>query len=173
MADWTNIVSAIGAAGSFLGALAIYSNQKQQNQSSEVARLHQMWWSEEMNAHRVAAFKCVTEWEANDKKVTPVIKSYRESSDNYSSEKKSIARVAFFFADLNAMIDEKLINEKLAFRIFGDAQFFWFSHFLLSIANEIELKGRTQRDASNRVVRWVNEVRNLDVRFSKLAEKSS
>lgn len=96
MADWTNIVSAIAAAGSFLGALAIYRNQRLQNQSSEVARLHQMWWSEEMHSHRAAAFKCVTDWEANDKKITPVIKSYREGSDEYSTEKKSIARVAFF-----------------------------------------------------------------------------
>ncbi|MDW1665778.1 hypothetical protein R7F06_22590 [Vibrio sp. Vb2656] len=172
MADWTNIVSAIGAAGSFLGALAIYSNQRKQNQSSEVARLHQMWWSEEMHTHRSTAFKCITEWEANDKKITPIIKSYRDGTNSYSMEKKSIARVAFFFADLNAMIDQGIINEKLAFRIFGDAQFFWFSHFLSSIANEIELKGRTQRDNSNRVVRWVIEVRELDKRFSKIAQKS-
>lgn len=68
------------------------------------------------------------------------------------------------------MIDEKLISESLAFRMFGDAQFFWFSHFLLCIANEIELKGRTQRDTSNRIVRWVIEVRKLNDRFQKLAK---
>ena len=171
MTDWISVIAASGALGSFLAALFIYWSQKRQNQSTEVARLHQMWWSNEIKGHRELAFKCVQEWNDNGKTVTPLIKSYRDNTTDYAEEKNSIAIVAFFFADLNAMLDEGLVNEKLAFRIFGDAQFFWFSSFLLSIGNELEIKGSTTRDNENRVVRWVTEIRELDKRFNQVASK--
>lgn len=171
MLDWINIFSASGAFGSFLAALFIFWSQKTQNQSTEVARLHQMWWSDELKGHREVAFNCVQEWNDNGKNSTPLIKSFRDRSADFVEEKRSIARVAFFFADLNAMIDEGLVNRRLAFRIFGDAQFFWFSNFLLCIGNELEVKGITKQDSEKRVVRWVTEVRELDKRFNKIAKK--
>ena len=170
MADWASIVAATGALGSFLAALFVFRSQKNRDQAAEVSRLHQMWWGEEMHEPRITTFRHVQEWEENGRNVTPIVKSYRESTSEFESEKLSIARVAFFFADLNAMIDEKLVNEKLAFRVFGDAQFFWFSHFLLAIANEHEIKGNTKKDDSNRVIRWVVEVRSLDERFKRIAD---
>jgi hypothetical protein len=63
----------------------------------------------------------VDEWEKNEKRITPIIKTYKETPTDFEQERRAVARVAFFFADLNAMIDAKLIDEDFAYRILGDA----------------------------------------------------
>ena len=128
-----------------------------------------MWWGDEFREIRGKVFSFVDQWENNEKRMTPIIKSYKETTSDFAQERRAIARIAFFFADLNAMIDAQLVDENFAYRLFGDAQFFWFSEFLLAIANEIEFRS-TAADA-RRVVRWVKEVRELDQRFRRMSNR--
>jgi len=170
-ADWIALVAALAAFGSFLAALGVYCSQKRMSQAAETARLHQMWWSDEFREIRTTVFSFVDEWEKNEKRITSIIKSYKETTSDFEQERRAVARIAFFFADLNAMIDAKLVDEDFAYRIFGDAQFFWFSEFLLAIANEIELRRRSTAADDRRVVRWVKEVRELDQRFRRMSNR--
>jgi hypothetical protein len=170
-ADWIALVAALAAFGSFLAALGVYRSQKRMSQAAETARLHQMWWGDEFREIRTTVFSFVDEWEKNEKRITSIIKSYKETTSDFEQERRAVARVAFFFADLNAMIDAKLVDENFAYRIFGDAQFFWFSEFLLAIANEIELRRRSTAADDRRVVRWVKEVRELDQRFRRMSNR--
>jgi hypothetical protein len=111
----------------------------------------------------------VEEWEANRGEPTPIILSYRNQDSAFSGERVEIGRIAFFFADLNAMLDERLVDEKLAFRLFAEAQFDWFGPFLLAIANEIEARETSRASSSTtKIIRWVEEVRALHNRFTGL-----
>jgi hypothetical protein len=165
------LISAIVALGSFLGAMSVYRSQRHMARAAEIARLHQMWWGDEFRETRNTVFGFVDEWEKNRKSVTPVIRSYQQQSAVFEPERRTIGRVAFFFADLNAMIDAGVVDEKFAYRIFGEAQFSWFSEFLLAVANEIEVRRASESPDSRRAVRWVKEVRELDRRFRRIGKK--
>ena len=143
--------------------------KRRNSQTAEVGRLHELWWGEQFNDARGDVYAFVKEWEDNNRTITPIIESYRKQLPALESERRTVGRIAFFFADLNAMIDEGLVSERFAYRIFGEAQFFWFSAFLLAIANEIEIRQRA--DATGKTVRWVEEVRALERRFRNVQRR--
>ena len=158
------VASGIGALGAFFAAFVLFWMQKRRDQAYQVVRLHDLWWSEKYRDARALTFKYVAEFEAAGGTITPIIKSYREGSGDLNEDKKQIALICFFFADLNALIDERIISERVSFRFFGSAHYFWFSSFLLAVANEIEL--HRQKEIFDKI-RWIPEVRELDARFSK------
>ncbi len=168
---WIALCSAAVAVTSFTCSIYIYFAQRRNSQTAEVGRLHELWWSEQFKDARRDVYAFVEEWEGNGRSITPIIESYREQLPALESERRTIGRIAFFFADLNAMIDEGLVSERFAYRIFGEAQFFWFSGFLLAIANEIEIRQRANADATGKTVRWVEEVRALERRFRNVQRR--
>ena len=158
------LASVLFSAASLGATVVVYMAQRRATQAAEVARLHHLWWAEELEKARSLVFPLVEEWEGSGGTITPIIRSYHDHSQEYEGERRAIARIAFFFADLNAMIDKHLISSSFAFRIFGDSQFSWFSPFLLAVATEIESGSKPQ---SGRKVRWVGEVRALEQRFRR------
>lgn len=95
-ADRIALVAALAAFGSFLAALAVYRSQKRMSQAAETARLHQMWWSDEFREIRTTVVSFVDEWEKSEKRMTSIIKSYKETTSDFARERRAVARVASF-----------------------------------------------------------------------------
>ena len=138
-----SIVSAAVAVISLLFNFITLKLRRDLEKRAEIARLHEMWWSEELKAAREEVIGFVLEWEKADKKETPILRSYR-TNEGYDRERKTIGRIAYFFSDLNAFIDEGLASERFAYRLFAQSQFYYFSEFLISAARILE--GRASSD---------------------------
>ena len=163
--DLVSIAGVVVALSSFfLAGLAFMTNQKM-SKASEVMRLHELWWGSEYKTYREAVNGYVEDFNDNGQADTPLIMSYGSRNDEYKEEKRMIAFIAFFFADMNVMIDERIISKKLAFRIFGEAQFFWFRDFFLAVATRIDELHRSSPE--DKVVRWTGDVRALNEKFQQ------
>ncbi len=81
--------------------------------ASEIARLHQLWWSAEIKSARERVIKYVRDWERSGDRDTPVLRSYT-SNEGFEDERMLIGRIAYFFSDLNAYIAEGLASESFA-----------------------------------------------------------
>lgn len=156
------------ALASLIGTVVMYAVQRRSSRIAEITRLHELWWGTELDGARKKIFPFIEEWNGGGGTITPIIRSYRGRSSEFEVERRMIGRIAFFFADLNAMIDAGLVHEGFAYRVFGEAQFFWFSPFLLAVANEVEPAHRAGSTSTGSVVRWIPEVRGLEQRFRRL-----
>ena len=173
--NWEFAFAGGSAAGAILAALfscVIYRLQTRKSQSAEIMRLHELWWSDRYREPRAVVYALVKEFDANDQRHTPILRSYKCGDNEFIEEKRNVALIAFFFADLNAMIDEGLIRVSLAYRLFGAAQFSWFSDFLLAVGNEVELRITNEQITNDQKpeVRWISEVRDLETRFKRLVK---
>ena len=102
---YISIISAIIATKSLLLNLLTLKFRRDLEKSAAIARLHEIWWSDEMKRTREEAINFVRDWENAGKNETPIIESYR-TNHGYERERLLIGRIAYFFSDLNAFIDE-------------------------------------------------------------------
>jgi len=158
------LVSAIVAICAVFVSIILFFLQRRREKTNAILSLHQLWWGERYDNARSMTFEFVEEFRKCDFKTTDLIKSYKLDDGKYRKEKRQVGLIAFFFADVNALIDLGLVSERAALRFFGPGQFAWFSKFLLAIANEIEANRKLD---DGQEIRWICEVRALDRRFKK------
>lgn len=164
---YISVISAAVAVISLLFNFLTLKFRRDLEKSAEIARLHQIWWSEEMRLTREEVIKFVNDWEKSDRQETPIIRSYR-TNEGYEAERHLIGRIAYFFSDLNAFIDEGLASESFAFRLFARSQFYYFSEFLLAVSSVLEERLRLEVSSLPRKPRWISEVRALDQKFQRI-----
>lgn len=164
---YISIVSAVIAAISLSINLLTLKFRRDLEKSAEIARLHEIWWSDEMKKIREEAIEFVRDWEEADKKESPIIASYR-TNEGYERERFLIGRIAYFFSDLNAFIDEGLASERFAYRLFAQSQFYYFSEFLLAASYVLEERVGTDSSSLPRRPRWISEIRELNQKFKRV-----
>ncbi|MEM9291309.1 MAG: hypothetical protein AAGD01_06495 [Acidobacteriota bacterium] len=164
------IVSAVVAILSFGFNAALYRARRRLESVSEVIRLHERWWSPEIKELRERVIKYVRGWETEEDHSLMILASYTDSNPRFESQRYEIGVLAYFFADLNAAIEEGVANERFAYRLFGKAQFFWFAPFLKVAAQHIEARPSTAGHRGQSV-RWVSEVRALERRFRTIERR--
>lgn len=143
-------------------------SSRRSEQVAEVLRFHERWWGPDFLPLRESVFEYMHKWEVQGSEM-PLIASYKSRS-GCEDERRNVGRLAYFFADLEAVIDEGLASERFAYRLFGESQFFWFSPFLLAVA-EAALEG-ARDDFDEQRWRWIPGVKALNCRFERIRAES-
>ena len=143
------LISAVVALLSLLVTWLVFRAQASTVRASEAIRLHEIWWSAELDQARRTAWQVIADWEAGGELSQEVLRSYRShgrgEATGYVDERVAISRIAFFFADLNAMLDAKLVPADLVSRLFGHAQFAWYQPFLMAVGSEVQSPAGSDR----------------------------
>jgi hypothetical protein len=170
LSDGIALCALVFSVASVAVTVFVYRAQTRASRAAGAMTLHHAWWSGELEQARSTVWPLVEEWDAGGGRPTAVICSYLAPSGSeaavYARERRAIARIAFFFADLNAMLDVGLVEPRFAYRLFGRAQFEWWAEFLLAIADVRDASSSSIPSA--RQVRWMQDVRALNDRFLKM-----
>lgn len=124
------------AAGVTLG---IFRAQQKAERRRYVAQLHLFYWSEDFKGLREQVYRCRDRW-LSDRTACPLIAYLRDGRRDKSLEEDwaRVARLLFFFADLDRFIDNKIVERDLALEMFGQAQYGWFKDFFADLRAVVE-----------------------------------
>lgn len=169
--DRIAICSILVAISAVVASWIIYRSQRSSDRRRVVAQLHADWWSESMAAMRTTVWTEAERWRVERDK-SPAIRHYAHRAGVWPSggqENRAHARVLFFFADLEALIASKVADEHLAMRLFGVAQYGWFSDYFDAICGAVRARapGPAERP------RYVDDLAAFDLRLKKWERRSS
>lgn len=156
-------VAALIALVALITALATARAQRRTERQRYVAQLHETWWSDGLDTKRQIVWRERENWLAAGKD-SPAIRHYARQGGGWpvdSDENQAHARVLFFFADLNALLRHNLIDEDIAFEMFGVAQYDWFRDYFTAIRAAIS--GRDPKP--ERESRFVAEMEEFERRL--------
>lgn len=152
------VISLTAIATSYL----MFRYQRHIERRRFVADLHRTWMSADFDAKRHVVWRELEKW-VELQQYSPAIKHFAKAANHWpmdSIERMAHAAVFFFFADLNTLLRHRLIDEDLAFEMFGPAQYEHFREYIAAI--RVVIKER-QPDAS-KWPRWLSETEDFDRR---------
>lgn len=163
----TGNVVAVFAAVIALAALAnsylVYRRQRAIDRQRYTADLHESWWSDDFDTKRHIVWQELEKWE-KCRDQSPAIRYYSNAEGGWpieSPERKAHARVLFFFSDLNTLLDINLIDEEMAFRMFGIVQYDHFRDYFCAIRNAV----KQRQPITEKLPRWVEETEHFQRRL--------
>ena len=148
-------------SGGFAGAIVRYILDVRRSKYEYVMKLHREWWSEEFSQMRSKVYKIVKDFKGVDPGT--------EAKDFLSHVEKgtllehpaghAFVQIVFFFADINACLEKKLLNASFTYRLFGASQYFWFQPLISAVREGLP----NQTDD----IRWVWETKELEEKFER------
>lgn len=162
----SNIIAFIAVLVALLALVASYFIFRQQQKIERgryAAQLHEAWWSDDLDAKRHVVWVELEKWEKLGSE-SPAIQYYSGGGGLWpvdSVERKAHARVLFFFSDLNRLIEHGLIEENIAFEMFGVAQYEWFRPYFVAIRETV----KARQPAPDKRPRFVAETEAFEKRL--------
>jgi hypothetical protein len=168
-ADIIAIAAALIALAALISSYLIFRQQRRVERQSYVASLHATWWSEDLDTKRHIVWQELEKWRELGNE-SPAIKHHAKSSGGWGisfPERRAHARVLFFFADLNRLIAHGLIDQDIAFEMFGVAQYDWFRDYFAALRQAIiDREPNTMKRP-----RWVGETEEFENRLDAWKER--
>lgn len=160
----SDIIATLAAAislASLAGAFLIARAQAGTSRLRHTAELHQQWWSPELEAQRRKVWELVEEHRSEGMNCRG-IRFYQGDKEAITEDHKdSLARVLFFFSDLNQLIELRIVDKEATIHMFGMAQYEWFRPFIQDARSS--LKERLSSDSLQ--PRWVEETEALETKI--------
>ena len=164
MAFWVTLIASM-ITGGLAGALVRYVLDKRREQIAYTMKLHEQWWSEEFQRMRRAVFELVSDFSAAGgpgEKSLEFLAQFQHEGRFEHPAGPAFVRIVFFFSDLNACLDKKVVDKRLAYRLFGESQYFWFEPLIDAVRDKVK---------RNPQVRWAWEINSLSSKFTKIKER--
>ncbi|MEO1632805.1 MAG: hypothetical protein AAFU38_18705 [Bacteroidota bacterium] len=124
------------------------SRRDEHKRSMEAARLHQLFWSAPLDGDRQVVSSLL------DDDIEPLLESYTRNTSEWVRERRAVARIGYFFSDIDSLIEHDVVDSHLARKLLHDAHFLYFDRLFVPIA---------QRAGSE--VGWIDGVRSLRRRW--------
>ncbi len=157
----------IGGLGSVI--LTNYLNNRK-SKLEYVMELHKTWWNSDFqkarrNVYEVA--KDITFKSSKDytDETNYFLKCASENKLNTYKTGRQFIKIVFFFADLNACLDQGIVDKKLAYRLFGASQYEHFRPLIKRTREEIEKCYSSNLSPVDISIRWIKETKELDTIF--------
>lgn len=159
----TILLSLLGSviSGAFGGAATRLFLDNRENKATVFA-LHEKWWGKEFAEHRDKIYRIIKNESLKSDFFSGINRIFKDDEIDHESW-HSFTRIAFFFSDLNAYIDSKLISEKLCLRMFGNSQYSWFRPFIKEVRNKLV--------GNNPDIRWIKETIAFEAKLDKFLAK--
>ena len=154
--------------GGLGGAVARYLLDVRRARYEYVIKLHRRWCSAEFRQIRSEVYKIVEDFNSIDSstKEANTFLSYVENGTLLQHPSgHSFVQIVFFFADINACLEKKLLDAGFTYRLFGASQYFWFQPLISAVREHLP----NQTDD----IRWKWETEKLEEKFRRFREKDS
>lgn len=154
-------------SGGLGGAVVRYILDVRRAKYEYVIKLHREWWSAEFSQMRSEVYKIVEGYKSIDSstEANTFLRHVANGTLLQHPSGHSFVQIAFFFADINACLEKKLLDVGFTYRLFGASQYFWFQP-LISVVRE-RLPNQTDD------IRWKWETEKLEEKFRRFREKDS
>ena len=159
-----NLIVAL-VSGGLTAAIVRHRLDVRRSRYEYVIKLHREWWSPEFSQMRSKVYKIVEDLNT--------IGSGNEAKNFLSHVQKgkllqhpagpAFAQIVFFFADMNACLEKKLLNADFTYRLFGRSQYSWFQPLIIAVRN-------CQPNAP-KAIRWRWETEELEEKFERIRKK--
>ena len=164
MSFLSELIVAIISGGS-AGAIVRYVFDVRKSRYEYAMKLHREWWSKEFSQMRHKVYNIVKDLDSinpgPDAKV--FLDHAKKGTLLKHPEGHAFVQIVFFFSDINACLEKKLINAAFTYRLFGASQYFWFQP-LISAVREC-LPNKTDD------IRWKWETEKLEEKFERFRKK--
>ena len=130
-----------------------------------VIKLHREWWSPEFSQMRSKVYKIVEDFDPTNPGMEAVnfLGHVQKGTILQHPAGPAFAQIVFFFADINACLEKKLLNADFAYRLFGESQYFWFQPLIKAV--------RDCLPNGTKVRRWKWETEELEEKFERIGKK--
>lgn len=178
----TSVILAVIAVISLCFNWRTTNNQRRLEQAINALKFHDKWWSEDYTSAREKVYNLVLDRKNGKGKRSQAFLDYQanmgstQKDSEYISEAlkddvKAFTKVVFFFSDLYIYIKQELINEQLAYELFGDSQYAWFEEFIKEVRDIREKSSNYDSQNSIKKVRWIEDTKKLEKIFCHLRHK--
>jgi hypothetical protein len=165
-ADFIGIGAAFISAVSVGLAYYIYWGQQRTERRRYTAQLHDFYWSEDFKRIRESVYASRARWKtksANEQDAILVYLSTHKEDDAPPPEWSAIARLIFFFSDLDRYIDKEIVDKELSLEMFGNAQYEWFRDYIGAIRLVVEQShGKSGNPPS-----WIARTKSLEAKIDQ------
>ena len=163
MSLWELIIAII--SGGIGGAVVRYILEVRRTKYEYVIKLHREWWSPEFSQMRSEVYKIVKSFNSSNSRTEADIFLHHVEEGTLLQHPSghSFVQIAFFFADINACLEKKLIDAGFTYRLFGASQYFWFQPLISAVRKRLP----NQTDD----IRWKWETEKLEEKFRRFREK--
>ena len=154
-------------SGGLGGAVVRYTLEVRRAKYEYVIRLHREWWSAEFSEMRSEVYKIVEDFNSIDSGTeAKIFLSHVEKGTLLQHPSgRAFVQIAFFFADISACLEKKLLDAAFTYRLFGESQYFWFQPLISAVRKRLP----NQTDA----IRWKWETEELEKRFERFRKKDN
>lgn len=162
-AQLIGIFSLIVALASAIITVVIWNHQALLARRRYTADLHSQWWNRDFEEDRAIVWQQLKLWE-KERDNAPGIVHYKNPDFGWpigSPERRAHGRILFFFADLNTLLERKLIDKGLTLEFFGEAQYEWFRDYFDAIRS-----ARVQRDDQLKP-RWIEGTLDFEKKLDR------
>lgn len=152
-------------SGGAAGAVIRYLLDTKKQQYENTLKLHETWWNSDFSKYRDEIFEIIKDLEGPEearKLSSEFLRCVADGNATSHPAWNSFKRIVVFFADLNVWIEKGLIDRALAYRMFGEAQYYWFKPLIDEVRPHVG-----QRIG----VRWMKDVSKLEEKFRKFKSK--
>ena len=154
-------------SGGLGGAIMRYILDVRRAKYEYVIKLHREWWSPEFCQMRSKVYKIVedfnTRHSGSGTEANFFLSHIEKGNLLQHPAGRAFSQIMFFFADLNACLEMKLIDAKLTYRLFGKAQYSFFQPLIVAV--------RKCRPNETRDIRWRWETKQLEEKFESIRQK--
>jgi hypothetical protein len=157
------VIATVIALASLLSSYVLFRYQRAVERRRYVAQLHETWWSEDLDTKRHIVWQELEKWQKLGPD-SPALRYYAKQGETWpidAPERRAHARVLFFFSDLNRLIAHRLIEEDIAFEMFGVAQYEWFREYIGAIREAV----KNREPDPHKTPRWVAETEEFEQRL--------
>jgi hypothetical protein len=131
---------------------------------AQTQRMHELWWSEDMTRARNEVFALCRQMALGSGEVQAMIDYYVDPIQKPEPPcRASFLKLMSFFCNLEICIESKLVEPKLATKLFGQAHFIDYLPLIVFVRNGIQ-QAHKDRPASP----WLQLTLDLERRFSKI-----
>ena len=154
-------------SGGFAGAIVRYILDVRRSKYEYVMKLHREWWSEEFSQMRREVYKIAKDFKGDTPgtEAKNFLSHVAEGTHLEHPAGPAFFQIVFFFADINACLEKKLLNASFTYRLFGASQYFWFQRLI----GEVRECQPNQTDD----IRWRWETEALEKKFGRFRENDN
>ena len=153
-------------SGGIGGGLVRYILDTRKAKREYAIKLHREWWSAKFSQRRSEVYKIVEDLHptgGHGPDAEAFLRHVKDRTVLQHPSGRSFFQIAFFFADINACLDKKLLDADFTYRLFGASQYYWFQPLIEEVRKNLP----NQTDD----IRWKWETKELEKKFDPFREK--
>ena len=145
-----------------------FFQQRRTSGRAQAARLHELWWSDDMMAVRDKVFALCRDHARGGPTAAALVAYYEHPLEQAEPPgRAAFAKLVGFFDNLEACIDGGLVDERLAWRLFCDAHYHDYQPLIAAVREAIcSHRGRE-------LPPWLAMTMDLEARFKRQAARAA